>query len=93
MKRLLLIVAVLVAAAAAGGAALLLTADQEAVFTEADAERAVREALERCRHALRDADTVECRDVGAGFACRADGRFVAGFEVPDPDHPEFSVVC
>lgn len=93
MRRLLLLAGVLILAAAGVGAVLVLSGGEEARFTEVDAERVVREALERCRHQLRGADEVVCTDVGAGFACRADGRFVAGFDAPDPEQPELSVVC
>lgn len=93
MKRLLLLAAALLIVAIAAGGALLLSSDDETTFTEADAELAVREALARCKHELRDAERVECTDVGVGFACRADGRYVAGFDTPDPEQPQLSVVC
>lgn len=95
MRRALIVVAAVLAAAATAAAVLLVTSAEETqpTFTEAEAEAAVSRALKRCKHNLRDARRVECEAVVNGFACRADGRFVAGFEEPDPEQPEFSVVC
>lgn len=95
MKRVLVVGAALLAVAGvAAGVLLVVSADEgRPAFTEAEAEAAVSRALERCKHNLRDARRVECEAVVNGFACRADGRFVAGFEEPDPERPEFSVVC
>ncbi|MGI8804947.1 MAG: hypothetical protein ACR2IN_04550 [Thermoleophilaceae bacterium] len=61
-------------------------------FTERNAEATVTRALKRC-----DSEgsfrRIECRDIGDGFACRADGRLVATFDEPDPEDPELSVMC
>jgi hypothetical protein len=94
MKRALVVAAaVLALAGAAGGVLLLIVGASEPAFTEAEAEAAVRRALQRCEHSLRDARKVSCEAVVNGFACRADGRFVAGFEEPDPEQPQFKVMC
>ena len=96
MKRALVVIAAVLALAAVGaGVLLLVMSPQESppTFTEEQAEAAVRRALERCRHNLREARVVECEAVVNGFACRADGRFVAGFREPDPERPQFSVTC
>jgi len=61
-------------------------------FTERKAETTVERALRRCDAEL-DFRRIECSDVGRGFACRADGRLVATFDEPDPEQPEFSVMC
>ena len=45
------------------------------------------------RHSLSDARRIDCEAVVNGFACRADGRFVAGFREPDPEQPQFRVMC
>ncbi len=66
--------------------------DRRERFTERNAEVTVTRALERCDSEGRFR-RIECRDVGDGFACRADGRLVATFEEPDPERPEFSVMC
>jgi hypothetical protein len=95
MKRVLVVLAAVLLLAGAAAAVLLVVAggEEQPEFTEAEAEAAVSRALERCKHNLRDARRVNCEAVVNGFACRADGRFVAGFEEPDPERPEFSVVC
>jgi hypothetical protein len=95
MKRALLVLAamLLLAGATAAVVFVVLSGEEEPEFTEAEAEAAVTRALERCEHNLRNARRVDCEAVVNGFACRADGRFVAGFEEPDPERPEFSVVC
>jgi hypothetical protein len=95
MKRALvaLTAILLLAAAVVAVVVVVSTGEAEPEFTEAEAEAAVVRALDRCRHNLRDARRVECQAVVSGFACRADGRFVAGFEEPDPERPQLSVVC
>lgn len=94
MRRPRLTIAVSLAALCVLALAVILTVTGgDAEFDEADAEAAVREALVRCRHELADAKRIECRDVGVGFACRADGRFVGGFDAPDAEQPQLSVVC
>ena len=61
-------------------------------FTERKAEATVTRALNRC-DAEGEFRTIECRDVGDGFACRGDGRLVATFDEPDPEDPELEVMC
>jgi hypothetical protein len=61
-------------------------------FTERRAEATVERALERCE-AEGDLGPIRCRDVGNGFTCRADGQLVATFNEPDPEQPQFEVMC
>ena len=88
MRRELILLAVALLAVAA----VIAVGVGRERFTERDAETTVIRALKRC-----DTDgefrRIECRDVGDGFACRADGRLVATFEEPNPEDPEFSVMC
>lgn len=95
MKRVLVVLAAVLALAGAVVAVVLVVTprEEEPEFTESEAEAAVTRALERCRHNLHDARRIECEAVVNGFACRADGRYVAGFEEPDPERPQFSVMC
>lgn len=96
MKRVLVVlVAVLALAGAAVAVVVIVSSGEEprAEFTEKDAEAAVSRALDRCKHNLRDAREVSCTEVVNGFACRADGRYVAGFEEPNPERPQFEVMC
>ncbi len=91
MRReiILLVVALLAVAAVT---ALGIGLDDGGRFTERKAETTVERALRRCDAEL-DFRRIECSDVGRGFACRADGRLVATFDEPDPEDPEFSVMC
>jgi hypothetical protein len=94
MRRALVVGLAVLALAAVGVAVLVTVIDSGPdEFTEADAEAAVGAALERCRHPLSDARRIDCEAVVNGFACRADGRFVAGFREPDPEQPQFRVMC
>jgi hypothetical protein len=61
-------------------------------FTERKAEATVERALKRC-DAERNLGPIRCRDVGDGFACRARGQLVATFDEPDPEQPQFEVMC
>ncbi len=93
-RALLVVVAALALAGAVTAVVLVVTGDQAGpTFTEAEAEVAVTRALERCKHPLSDAREIDCVEVVNGFACRADGRFVAGFREPDPEQPQFRVMC
>lgn len=91
MRREIILLAVALLAVAAV-TALGVGLDDRGRFTEREAEATVERALRRCDAEL-DFRRIECRDVGRGFACRADGRLVATFDEPDPDQPEFSVMC
>jgi hypothetical protein len=94
MRRALVVGLAVLALAAVGVAVLVTVIDSGPdEFTEADAEAAVGAALERCRHPLSDARRIDCEAVVNGFACRADGRFVAGFREPNPEQPQFRVMC
>lgn len=61
-------------------------------FTEGRAEATVERALKRCE-AEGDLGPIRCRDVGNGFTCRAGGQLVATFDEPDPEQPQFEVMC
>jgi len=91
MRRELILLAVALLAVA-GVTTFGVGLDDRARFTERKAEATVTRALKRC-DAERRFRAIECRDVGDGFACRADGRLVATFDEPDPEDPEFSVMC
>ena len=91
MKLLVVIAAALVLAT--GLLAAVLTADGDRPFTAARAEELVRRALERCGHELADARRIVCVRAGRGWACRADGRYVASFNRPSPDERELEVTC
>ena len=91
MRREIMLLAVALLAVAAV-TALGVGLDDGARFTERKAETTVERALRRCDAEL-DFRRIECSDVGRGFACRADGRLVATFDEPDPEQPEFSVMC
>lgn len=94
MRRALVVgLTVLALAAVTVGVLVTVVDSGPEEFTEAGAEAAVRSALERCRHPLSDARRIDCEEVVNGFACRADGRFVAGFREPDPEQPQFRVMC
>lgn len=93
MKWALIVLVTLLVVAGGVAGVLLLAEEDEPTFTETQAEAAVTRALKRCEHSLSEARRVSCRDVGNGFACRANGRFVAGFDYPDPEDPEFEVSC
>lgn len=91
MRRELILLAVALLAVAVV-ATVALGLDGGGRFTERKAEATVMRALERC-DAERRFRRIECRDVGDGFACRADGRLIATFDEPDAEQPEFSVMC
>jgi hypothetical protein len=61
-------------------------------FTERKAEATVERALKRCE-TEGDIGPIRCRDVGNGFACRAGGELIATFDEPDPEQPQFEVMC
>jgi len=92
MRRELILLAVALLAVAVVTALGVGLDDDRGRFTEREAEATVTRALKRC-DAERRFRAIECRDVGDGFACRADGRLVATFDEPDPEQPEFSVMC